>query len=311
MSNIKINLNSLSATSFKKTVRHKIQEGSNIFRFLPPFGVEANGAPYRKWNVVWGLIDPNSGRARPFASPSTYEGKCPVYDYLDILKEKIESLGTSLDEAKTKEINEFISNLRPKSVYAYNAANKAGELGVLELKATAHKKVIAVMAKYINDYDQDPTSLNSIPTDSGLWFNVTKAGRGFDTTYDAIKNQSMVKDANGIPSYQDDRSPLAPAISSNFDTLAYDLNSLYQKTTYQELKEILIANLLNAAEKLPELLVPGFGADEVVESILLNEAANSAPITKGTSKVKLALGKAEDVDDTDDVLAMADKIFNS
>ena len=138
MSNIKINLDSLNPKSFKKTVRHKVQEGDNIVRFLPPFGEEANGYPYRKWNVVWGLIDPNSGRMRPYASTSTYEGKCPVYDYLDLLKQKLDTI---TDENKVEELNKFISNLRPKSVFAYNASDKSGQIGVLELKSTAHKKV--------------------------------------------------------------------------------------------------------------------------------------------------------------------------
>jgi len=308
MSDIKINLNSLNPTTFKKTVRHKVQDGSNIFRFLPPFGQEANGYPYRKWNVVWGLTDPTSGRERPFASPSTYEGECPVFDFLDILKVKLEEIGSTLGEVKTKEINDFISNLRPKTVYSYNASNKAGQVGVLELKTTAHKKVIAAMSKYITDYNQDPTSLNASPADSGLWFNVTKAGRGFDTTYDAAKNQSMIKDVHGIPSYQDDRSPLAESIVHNFDTLAYDLNNIYQKLTYQELKEILVVNLENFAklQNLPEILVPGFGLPEAAF------AQSPGPeIKRADSKVKLALDNAEDIDDTDDVIAMADKIFNS
>lgn len=319
MSNIKINLDSLNPKSFKKTVRHKVQDGDNIVRFLQPFGPEANGYPYRKWNVIWGLIDPNSGRMRPFASSSTYEGQCPVYDYLDLLKKKVDTIA---DEEKVKKINEFISGLRPKSVYAYNASDKSGQVGVLELKTTAHKKVIALMNQYITDYNQDPTSLNSDPSDSGVWFNVLRSGRGFDTTYDAKKNQTMMKDANGVPSFQDDRSSLAENIVQNFDSVAYDLNNLYQKLTYDELKDILIANLVHAAAELPEILLPDFGLEE--------GGANVAPvidttIPQGDVKVALKLGDTDGAtaagtaqakvitsgNDTDDILAMADEIFKS
>lgn len=326
MSNININLDSLNPKAFKKTVRHKIKDGDNIYRFLPPFGTEANGYPYRKWNVIWGLIDPNSGRARPFASSSTYEGQCPVYDYLDLLKQKLDTI---TDESKLKAINEFISVLRPKSVYAYNAADKSGQVGVLELKATAHKKVISLMNKYINDYSQDPTSLNSAPSDSGVWFNITRNGRGFDTSYDAAKNQTMVKDANGIPSFQDDRSPLAENIAQNFNSLGYDLNSLYQKLSYDELKDILVANIIHAAQTLPELLVAGFGLEEAQNDTIQavqKDAAKSVP--QGNGNVGIKLHREEEVEDedvpvlkksasaassssTDDILAMADDIFNS
>lgn len=310
MSNIKINLDSLNPKSFKKTVRHKVQDGDNIYRFLPPFGPEANGYPYRKWNVIWGLIDPNSGRTRPFASPSTYEGQCPVYDYLDALKNKKETLKQNgqLTEEREKALNEFISNLRPKSVYSYNASDKSGQVGVLELKTTAHKKVISLMDQYIKDYSQDPTSLNSDPTDSGLWFKISRTGKGFDTTYDAGKNQTMVKDVNGVPSFQDDRSPLAENIVQNFDSVAYDLNNLYQKLTYDELKDILVANIVHASEELPEILIEGFGLEEAQGDVL--ETDNSLPLETNPTETNNA-PTANTQNDTDDILAMADDIFNS
>jgi hypothetical protein len=320
MSNIKINLDSLNPKSFKKTVRHKVQDGDNIVRFLPPFGAEAQGSPYIKWNVIWGLIDPNSGRMRPFASSSTYEGQCPVYDYLDLLKKKLETI---TDEDKLKKLNEFISALRPKSVYAYNASDKSGQVGVLELKTTAHRKVIGLMSQYITDYNQDPTSLSNEATDSGVWFNVQRAGKGFDTTYDAKKNQTMVKDENNVPSFQDDRSPLAENIVQNFDTVAYDLTTIYQKLSYDELKDILIANLAHASEDLPEILLPGFGLEEAGE-IAGETAVESTPeVVQGAGSVNLNLGAESGtnatktsagtaaVSDADEILAMADDIFNS
>lgn len=325
MSSIKINLDSLSPKSFKKTVRHKIQDGTNIFRFLPPFGQNSDGYPYHKWNVVWGLIDPSSGRTRPFASSSTYEGKCPVYDYLDLLKNKVASMSTAGDDSKIEALNKFISDLRPKTAYSYNAADKSGQVGVLELKATAHKKVISLMDKYIKDYNQDPTSLSSDATDSGVWFNVTKTGKNFDTSYDATKNQIMIKDASGVPVYKDDRSPLAESIVHNYDTLGYDLSSLYQKLTYDELKEILVINLLAASKDLPELLVTGFGLEEAESDASFNQqVAKPTAAVKVTTTLADSVASSTDIpqgkgvsinlhktDDTDDILAMADDLFNS
>lgn len=331
MANISINLDSLSPKSFKKTVRHKIKDGTSIFRFLPPLGQESNGYPYCKWNVVWGLTDPNTGRERPFASPSTYEGQCPVFDYLEILRQKVEtekitlmSKGMSEDQVKQKQekINKFISAIRPKTVYAYNASDKTGTIGVVELKSTAHKDVLKVMNQYIKDYNQDPTSLNSAVTDSGVWMRISREGTGFDTKYSASKNQIMIKDpVSGVPSYQDDRSPLAESISENFQELGYNLNTLYQKHTYDELKDILVANLIKFGEDMPEVLVSGFGLEESAV------ASTVQSVSKGSGSVKLNLGSADEVEDepapavkvtkakssgdTEDLLAMADKLFNS
>ena len=69
----------------------------------------------------------------------------------------------------------------------------------------------------------------------------------------------MQKNEQGVPSYQDDRSALAENIKASYDELAYDLNTIYEKKTYDELKEILVANILHAAADVPELLVEGFG----------------------------------------------------
>ena len=329
MANISINLDSLSPKSFKKTVRHKVKDGINTMRFLPPFGEEANGYPYRKWNVVWGLTDPNSGRMRPYASSSTYEGQCPVYDYLDILKQKVEqdkiafqSTGATEDQvkAKFKAINDFISNIRPKTVFAYNAADKSGTVGVVELKSTAHKDVLKVMNQYIKDYNQDPTSLQGDVSDSGVWINVVREGTGFDTKYSAAKNQIMEKNDQGVPQYQDDRSALAENIVASYEDLAYDLNTIYEKKTYDELKEILIANLLHAAIDIPELLVSGFGLEEFSGPVTNAASVESAPV-QGTAPVGLKLGgdtastdapvQSATNESTDDLLAMADDLFNS
>lgn len=320
MANISINLDSLSPKSFKKTVRHKIKDGVNTLRFLPPFGEEANGYPYRKWNVIWGLTDPNSGRTRPYASSSTYEGQCPVYDFLDILKPKIEqdkaallASGASEDDvkAKFKSINDFISNIRPKTVFSYNATDKSGTVGVVELKSTAHKDVLKVMNQYIKDYNQDPTSVTSEVSDSGVWINVLREGMGFDTKYSAQKNQIMVKNEQGVPQYQDDRSALAENIVASYDDLAYDLNTVYEKKTYDELKEILVANLLNAAIDIPELLVPGFGLEEFSGPITNATSVEPAPVAVPQGEAKVGLKLGEPTEGTEDLLAMADDLFNS
>jgi hypothetical protein len=339
MANISINLDSLSPKSFKKTVRHKIKDGTSIFRFLPPHRTESNGYPYCKWNVIWGLTDPNTGRERPFASPSTYEGQCPVFDYLEVLRQNVESekmvlmsKGMSEDQVKQRQekISKFISQIRPKTVYAYNASDKSGTVGVVELKSTAHKDVLKVMNQYIKDYNQDPTSLNSAITDSGVWMKIMREGAGFDTKYSASKNQTMVKDPQtGIPSYQDDRTALAQNISDNFQDLAYNLNTLYQKHTYDELKEILVANLLKFAETMPEVLVAGFGLEESKSGSFSATTTASGTVVKGNGNIKINLGSAEEVEDeapvskpvnkssktsssdTDDLLKMADNLFNS
>src|ERR1035437_8675417 len=109
MTNSKIKLNLDSLKSRKEWKRHKVKDGHNIYRILPPFGEASNGYPYRKWQIIWGLTDPESGRARPFASSMTSEKRCPVTEFAASLKKRAETMkaqlqasGASEEEAKVR-----------------------------------------------------------------------------------------------------------------------------------------------------------------------------------------------------------------
>jgi hypothetical protein len=147
----------------------------------------------------------------------------------------------------------LISDLSPKTIYVYNAVDKSGEVGLLELKTTAHRKMKAEMMQYIQDYNQDPTSLNSEEDDSGVWFDVIRSGMGRDTEYDVKKCQIKTKNAAGRITFEDDRSPLPESVVGNFENLAYNLHSIYQIKSYDELSDILEANMPEIAEMCPEV----------------------------------------------------------
>lgn len=316
--NTKIKLNMDSLKTSKEWIRHKVKNGSNIFRILPPFGDNSNGYPYRKWQIIWGLTDPASGRVRPFASSLMSEKRDPVVEFVDGLKGRLDQMEGDLkarglaDAAVQKHpkfarLAKFIRDVSPKTTYLYNAADKAGTIGLLELKATAHKDMKEKINKYIRDYNQDPTSLNSADDDSGVWFDVSRTGEGFSTKYSVNVVQTAVK-VNGKIMKEDDRSPLPEVVVQNFDNLAYDLSSVYKANSYDELNEVLQANLDTFYKVCPEadLTVPvDLDAEDVeVEEIAVKTAHKSVPATstaKPTGKAPVAL-KLDD-DDADEVPA--------
>ena len=327
-SKIKINLDSLK--SRREWKRHKVKDGHNVFRILPPFGEASNGYPYRKWQIIWGLADLETGRMRPFASSMTSEKKCPVTEFVGELAKKAESIksqlqaaGASDDDIKNrlKDITQLIQDLKPKTVYLYNAVDKAGEVGLLELKSTAHKKMKTEMNQYVQDYNQDPTSLNSADDDSGVWFDVIRSGLGRDTEYDVKKCQVRTKSATGKVTFEDDRSPLPEAVSGNFDNLAYDLSTVYQVKSYDELSDILEANMDMLAERCAKL------RQDRISNAVPNSAPVAAVVTKaqGIAKVSTRFDDADDDEEDvpavvlsksapaadDDFMAEADAILNS
>lgn len=300
---IKINLDSLKAR--REWKRHKVKDGHNVFRILPPFGESSNGYAYKKWQIIWGLSDPETGRSRPFASSMTSEKRCPITEYVQQLKKKSDQIRSQLQAAgETEEsikerlapLNKLATDLSPKTVYIYNAVDKAGEVGLLELKSTAHKKMKAEMIQYIGDYNQDPTSLNSDETDSGVWFDVIRTGEGRDTEYDVKKFQNKVKKPTGGFSFEDDRSALPDSVVENYDNMAYDLSSVYQVKSYDELQEILEANMTNLIDMCADASL-----NENQQPLLKVSQTSTKTVSAQNRGLKSVSLKVEDLDDEDDV----------
>lgn len=321
MANIKLNQDALKPR--REFKRHQIQPGHNIFRILPPFGDESvhNNYPYRRWSLAW-MVDPQSGRRRPFALPPFEKGNPdPISQYVKLLTEKIDrtkkatienlvSKGVPQDKAEEKvreklaDASKLVWELRPKNGYFYNACNKAGEVGILELKKTAHDGLKAEMYEYIKDYSQDPTSLCSDPDDSGVWFDIERIGEkgDKDTEYKVKKNQIKRKNEAGKLVFEDDQEPLTEHVVQNYDKLGYDIYGLYQSKTHEELFAILMFNLKDIVANIPVARIEGFDPDQFdfgsadVQQSQPEPEPEVAP-TKSRAPVKLAgMTEEEDVD---------------
>ncbi len=248
------------------------------------------------------------------------EKRDPVVEFVDGLKVRLDEMegtlkGRGMDDKSVQKhpkfarLAQFVRDISPKTTYLYNAADKSGTIGLLELKSTAHKDMKEKMNKYIRDYNQDPTSLNSADDDSGVWFDVTRTGEGFATEYAVNVVQTTVK-VNGKIMKEDDRSPLPDSVVQNFDNLAYDLSSVYKANSYDDLNEVLQANLDTFYKVCPEadLTVPvdlDAEDEDAVEAAAPAVAAKAAtmkvvPATPAAKSGKAPVGlKLQDEDDED------------
>ena len=309
MSTIKINMDSLQVSRNWK--RHKVVEGSNIYRILPPFGEESshNNYPYRRWSIAW-LTDPSSGKRRPYATPLTV-GKqaCPVKEYNDALKKVIEKKKAGLEaEGATKEqvkklmkpLNDVAWQVNVSHIYAYNATNKAGECALLEIKSRAHRAMKERMMEYIKDHQLDPTSL-----EDGVWFNIKRSGEGTLTEYKVEFAQTKEKDEKGRVAYYNDQDALPSTVSENYDKLGFDLSTIYTHKNYDELKDLLLIQLATIVDDVPEAIIEGF------EPVGLNTqtvadtppAQKAAPAAKRPAKKAIALNLEDDSVEAIDALA--------
>jgi hypothetical protein len=313
MANLKINPDSLKV--YKEVRRHKVQDGSNLFRILPPLGENSNGYPYYRWLISWGFPDPETGRPRPVPSLRMTEESCPIYDYVDKLAARVEKIAaerktSGLSEEAIKEelreYNEVVNRLRPRATFFYNAVNKAGEVGVLELKKTAHDQMKTEMHQYILDYNQDPTSVNSLPDDSGVWFNITRTGSRYDTKYTVKKNQIKSRDPQtGRVVFVDDQEELPATVVERWESLAYDLQSLYKHRTREELEQLVKEARANIEANYPELRLEEDvnlvkSKPTKVTSVTLKTSTRPRPTLKLDEPV--ATSKSSSLDDLESLL---------
>lgn len=308
MAKITINMDSLKSS--RDWVRHKVNEGSNIFRILPPFGdpEKHNNYPYHRWSIAW-LVDPKSSKRRPFATPLTDGETCPVQEYNDALNLFIEERKNTLKsdgysdadvKAELEGLRSIQWNMRLQHVYSYNACDQAGTVGILELKSTAHKAMKKMMNQYIKEHGQDPTSLGSEDDDSGVWFNISKEGKGKDTEYSVAFNQTRQK-MNGTLVKIDDRSALPEHVANNYESLAYDLGSIYMRKNYDELRSILMFNLALLTQEVPEATIPGFeveGVEVAVAPVKRTTQVEEIPAAKKAAAAKVTLNLSDDNDDS-------------
>ena len=323
--NIKINLDALRTG--REVVRHKIaKDGVNVFRMLPPTE-KANGYPYHRWLVTWGMLDPVKGTRRPYASSLPTENKCPIHEYYNLLERKIKATelqlmteGKSEQDVKLvlKPLNEILWAFRLKKVFVYNAANQEGKIGLLEVVPTAHAQIKKIMGSYYSEFNMDPTSLNNLPDDSGVWFKIEKTGDGLKTEYNVSINQTTTKDkVTGRIVHMDDNKALPQELVENYDKAAYDLAAVYQTLTYDELKDVLMINLKRIAKDCPEALVEGFdNVDAITERPATTASVKtySSGTTNPNVKVNTAALTEEEtpeIAEDDDYFAQAEKILNA
>jgi hypothetical protein len=226
--------NSGSSLNWKQ---HTISDKQpNIYRIAPPLKTSTSGRWKVHGRVHYGYMVPNEQnpdkpRHKPFLciQKKNYKTKmieqdCPECSLLQYIQSQFEAqeknlIERALKEGKSKEVaeteaKEFISGVR-KSTQPHNldskwfvlAKNLSGEWAILKLGTTAMKAFEDACKKYTTEMGEDPLNAKT-----GVWFEFTRTGLGFDTRYTATvameslgKGQYQIKsgaltaaDAEGI-----------------------------------------------------------------------------------------------------------------
>lgn len=227
-----MNFDSMLSGNRREINRFKVTEGSHTFRILPPAGTDHKGVPSRQVQLHWGFTK-KDGTQSPLLCSYPTEGSCPICDHVKQMEQLAERAKQQGNEEESKQITIDAGRIKVKRTYLLNAANKQGEVGILELTKTSIEALVELMKKYQNQYGKNPVGLTT-----GVWFVFSRSGKGFNTTY-KVEYSKEFKEIDGEKLEKTDNSPLAQNIVDNYEKLAYDIHKMYAPIPKADLKKIL------------------------------------------------------------------------
>lgn len=232
--------------SSTKYSRFYLQDGSNLYRILPPVHSLAQAQEIAQyWSVIW-LTSP---AGKKYAVPSILQkGKNgtilkndPLIQTIEEINEKLKVATQMGDTVTINNLKELQKRIYNKKIYALNVINQAGEVGVLSVPYTSYQ---ALKTKLREAYQMgiDPVGIGA---NKGLFFDFKKSrddrGRVVYTVEFATKLQKT--EQGPVVSYI--YSPITEQEAALLVEQVQDLTKLF---TYKSAEEMeLLATLKQEA----------------------------------------------------------------
>lgn len=279
---------------------HKIKDGDNIYRPLPPLG---NLADQGRWSmyyrVVWGYKG-SDGKNKPFISPyeknfktQMVETDCAAFrrserikaEYNEMAKQAKELVkgGGVLTDSIKKELEAKKEEMKAFSVeskHFLNAISLDGKIGLLKLGSRAFKQLKAL------GQELEGQGVDICGVEGGRYVNINRTGSGMDTIYKVTEYKvNKEVEIDGVKEVVQRSMPhnLDDSIIGRLAKEAFELDKLYPTPTSEE-----VAEIVNAVETLSEE-----EAAKVVDRILGGASQTAQANQTSESDNSVAEKKAE------------------
>lgn len=228
--------NSRNLDSYTKKNRFYLQNGSNIYRLLPPYGSLAQrGAIAQYWAVYW--LTASNDKKKPVPSIRQL-GKDKKVIVADPLFDKIDALQKSLAAQKAsgttnvailEALEAKLQNLNLDKAYYVNVINPAGEIGVLKLRYTAWQG----LKERLRELEKD--GIDAVNVGSGVYFDFKKLqdDKG-KTVYTVDLHKKTFKNAAGKLQVDIVEAVIDETVLGRMSKEAFDLTTLFRTLTPQE-----------------------------------------------------------------------------
>ena len=246
-------------STFRPFNNFKLAEGRNTFRILPPFGTDNKGVWFHEWYLHWGFMDANGNRKPLACSYRGPERFCPICEQAREIRNTMDAMvadytveedgrkKTNWDsipdnvKAKHKELRDKWGAIRANRRYFYNAVDRAGDVGILQLTAKTGDALNAEIKVAVQQKNFNPLSLRD-----GCFFDIIKTKTGplpinveYSVKFNYKTQEVTTPGGEVVTADVIERGSVSAALLENFEELAYDIHVLYPTRSAAELQAIL------------------------------------------------------------------------
>lgn len=232
-------------SGFVKKKRFYIEDGSNLFRLLPPFGSLADVGAIAKYHENYWLKNSNG---KPFPVLSTQimnrdkviVKRDPIADAINTKKQELETLkAAGADKALIEAFENDVKGLNLDKAFYANVMNPAGEIGILKIKTTAWNS-LKEMLKKLDAEGIDPINIGK---NNGIIFDFKRykdeSGKTIYRTDIAMVTKKDPNTGRAVSEYQ--YLELDETVFARMEKEAEDLAKCFKEFTQEE--RVLLASL--------------------------------------------------------------------
>lgn len=247
----------------KKKNYFKLSEGESVFRILPPMGELAEK---RKWAMYysthWGYKN-HEGKMRIFMSPEVVnrntkmiEVSDPAHDRIKMLKAKQDEFRVAGNTEAVKKISVELQKYNLDKKWHLNVMTLDGKIGLLKIphksKQALDQQIKELVAKGV-----DPLAVKG-----GRFFVFKRIGSGIDTLHQV----SVYKEKIEVPGFGQVEKEMVHDLSeeliARLETEAFELNTMYDRPTSEQVKQIVAADFAKDYSKIDDILGRNKKAEE-------------------------------------------------
>jgi hypothetical protein len=196
-----------------------------------------------------------NGKERSVACSYPTEGYCPVCAKVREVEEELTRAKANKNDEKVKELEKYISTFRAKKFWLYNAVTYGdNRIVMLEVGKMVHDDISKAISEAVRRKAGafDPTS-----PDTGVWFEITRTGKGFSTEYKAKFKTIPVDVGGGNFADAPDRTPLPPELIAQIKEalqaqtgLLHDIHAQHEATTSTSLRDLMNGGVVQSRKPL-------------------------------------------------------------